>query len=553
MGWSGRSLVPRGCMLIAALALVAAACGGGSQPQTGAVKQGGVLRIGTDSGIDSLNPFVAANTDSWSCFEYMYPELVQYGANMQIVPYFARSWSVSPDGLTWTFHTQPHARWSDGKPLTAADAAWTITTDMKFQDGATAAFQPTVSHMVSATATTPTTLVIRYRRPVANVLSQIQQLTILPEHVWAKYATGNGAALKTFSNPAPAVSGGPFKLVKYVPKQIALFDRNPYYWGPRPHIDGFGLETFSDDDAMVSALESHQIDDIEVVPPTTVAAVRRAGLVVTSAPGLQLDYFSINSNPRMTGPRELLNPLVREAFNHAVDRATIDQVVYLGLAQPAGSVISPATGSWYDSSLTPAGFDIPLANQLLDRAGYRRGSNGVRLADGHPMAYTMIIPSYMGGPGLRMFQILQSDFAKIGVRLNERTMDGSAAFNAVAAPDNKYLTFQMQMSQWQPYVDPDFQLSVFTCDQYGGWSDSGFCNPGYDRMYQEQGTTMNLSARRALVYRMQEMLYKDLPYINISYPDWIEAHSPDWTGFVMTGQGSFNEMSALTLLSVHQV
>ena len=537
---------------VAVIGLLAASCSSSKPSTSASVKEGGTFRLGTDSGIDSLNPYVAANTDSWSMFEYIYPQLVQYGATLQIAPYFAKSWSVSSDGLTWTFHTAPNAHWSDGKPETAQDAAWTINTDIKFQNGAAADFAPTVSHMTSATATNANTLVIHYRSPVANVLPQLQQLTILPEHVWAKYATGNGAALKRFTNPAPIVSGGPFELIKYVKGQIALTQRNPGWWGPKPHIQGFGLQMFTNDDAMVQALKTHQLDGIETVPPTVIGDVRSAGFNVTKATGIQINYFSVNSNPKMTGPRELLNPLVKEAFDHAVDRATIDRVAYEGYAQPAGNVISPATGSWYDPSLKPPTFDLSLANQLLDKAGYARGSNGIRVANGHPMRYTMIIPIYMGGPGTRMFSILQADFQKIGVALVARNMDGTAAFNAVSAPDNKYLTFQMQMSQWQPYIDPDFQLSVFLCSQYGGWSDSGYCNANYDHLYQQQGITLNESARRSIVYRMESMIYNDRPYIEINYPDWVEAHSPNWAGFVMTGQGSFNEMSNLTMIQLHQ-
>ena len=140
--------------------------------------------------------------------------------------------------------------------------------------------------MKSATAPNATTLVLTYKQPVANVLSQVQQVPILPEHIWAKYATGNGKALKTFSNNAPIVSGGPFILDKYTPKQIALFKRNPNFYGPKPHIDGFGLQFFSTTDAMITALKSNQLDGVEVpVPPTSVATLKAAHFVVRSTPG----------------------------------------------------------------------------------------------------------------------------------------------------------------------------------------------------------------------------------------------------------------------------
>ena len=180
----------------------------------------------------------------------------------------------------------------------------------------------TVAHLKSATAPNATTLVLSYSQPVANVLSQVQQVPILPEHIWAKYATGNGKALKTFQNNAPIVSGGPFILTKYTPKQIALFKRNPTFYGPKPHIDGFGLQFFQTTDAEVTALKSGQLDGVEVpVPPTSVATLKAAHFLVRSSPGDSFDDFIINSNPQQQAShKELLNPLLRQAFDHAIDR-----------------------------------------------------------------------------------------------------------------------------------------------------------------------------------------------------------------------------------------
>ena len=162
--------------------------------------------------------------------------------------------------------------------------------------------------MKTAVAPNATTLVLTYAQPVANVLSQVQQMAILPEHVWAKYATGDGKALKRFTNPAPIVSGGPFELVKYTPKVIALFKRNPNFYGSRPHIDGLGLQFFGTTDAEITALKSGQLDGVEVVPPTSVATVKAAHFVVSESPGVQFDDFIINSNPKQDASHsELLN------------------------------------------------------------------------------------------------------------------------------------------------------------------------------------------------------------------------------------------------------
>src|SRR5215470_4188257 len=102
--------------LLVAAATSLAACGSG----TGSGGTGAVLHIGTTYPIDSMNPFVAQSDYSYAVYEYVYPQLVQYNAKLQIIPDFARSWSTSSDGRTWTFHTVANAEWSDGKPLTAA-------------------------------------------------------------------------------------------------------------------------------------------------------------------------------------------------------------------------------------------------------------------------------------------------------------------------------------------------------------------------------------------------------------------------------------------------
>lgn len=547
----------RGPVLAVALvtiALTATACGAGSGGTGGggqAVKEGGVFRLGSASSIDSLNPFVAFQEDAYTTFEYIYPYLVQYNQKLQFVPDFARSWQESADGRTWTFHTQPNAMWSDGKPLTAADAAWTYNTILKFQNGPTANSAGYVAHLKSAAAPNATTLVLTYARPVANVLSQIQQTPILPEHIWAQYAAGNGKGLTRFTNAAPIVSGGPFTLVKYVAKQIALFKRNPAFYGPKPHIDGLGLQFFGTDDAMVSALKSGQLDGIEAVPPTSVKTLKAAHFVVPDSPGLYFDDFIINSDARQDAShKELLNPLLRQAFDDAIDRQAIVKTSLLGFGQPGSSVIPPATGHWDDPAVKPPSFSLASASQLLNQAGYKMGPNNVRIADGHPMSYTMIMPAdTTDGYGERSFQIVQSDFAKIGVKLNPKNLDNSAAYTAVTA--SNYRSFELSMWDWSPLTDPDFMLSVLTCGSFNVWNDTGYCSKAYDSLYAAQSAATSPQQRQKIVYQMQQMIASARPYLVIDYADSIEAHSATWADLPLVAGLSFAPYSKIPFETVH--
>src|SRR3989304_7208555 len=125
-----------------------------------------------------------------------------------------------------------------------------------------------VAHRKGAEAPNATTLIVRYEAPVGNVLSQLEQIPILPEHIWSKYTGHNGKDRKPSPNNAPVVSGGAFALTKFTKDQIALFERNDDFYGPKPKADGFGLRMFSNDDAMIAALKAGGIHAGGAVPPT---------------------------------------------------------------------------------------------------------------------------------------------------------------------------------------------------------------------------------------------------------------------------------------------
>jgi len=539
------------------LAVTATGCGGGggssSDTNASSGKSGGTFRLGTASGIDSLNPYVAFNQDAYSAFEYIYPVLIQYDSNLHYAPFFAKSWHASNGGKTWTFKTQSNAKWSDGKPLTAADAAWTINTDIKYASGGAASAAGLVNHIKNAAAPNATTLVVNYDKAPGPtwVLGQFQQFFILPQHIWAQHTGNKGTDLKTFANNAPIVGSGPFTLIKFKKNNIAIFKRNDSYWGTKPKIDEFGLQQFSDDDAMVTALKANDLDAIEAVPATAMKTLRNAGFEVSDVPGLDQTDFIINSNPNKKEHRELLDLKVKEAFDHAIDRQKIDNVTWLGAARPANSIIPATTGAWHNPHLKTVSFDLALANKLLDQAGFKKGSDGIRVANGQKMSYNVIAPTDVQSIP-RTFQIIQTDFNKIGVQLKEEALDSTAAFDKMISPNNTYQGFDLAMWDWVALIDPDFMLSVVTCDQYGGWSDSGYCNKSYDKMYSEQQLAPTEAKRRQIVWAMQAMLYNQRPYLWLANDDSVAAVSSKWADFQNTAQGPFNELNIQSLTQVHQ-
>src|SRR5689334_10702039 len=210
-------------VLCAAAVGVAAGCGGGGGGGNAAgsggsgIKQGGIFTLGTTNYIDTLNPFNYIEAEATMAYLEVFPELVQLGPDLSTyVPDYAKSWSHSADFKTYTYHLQSGGKWSDGKPLTSADVAWTANTVVKYQNGPGAALASAIAHVTHVDTQGPDTVVFHYDAPVDPnlVLSNISALYILPQHIWASQVGSNGHGLKTFrpENNLPLVSGGPFMI-----------------------------------------------------------------------------------------------------------------------------------------------------------------------------------------------------------------------------------------------------------------------------------------------------------------------------------------------------
>ena len=549
----------RSTAVLVALVLIAAGCSKSSTPtnnggSTGTIIEGGTLRLGSSSNIDSLNPFKAFQQDAYNVFQYTYPYLVQWDtANLTLVGDWASSWTWNTDHTSVTFKVATNGKWSDGQALTAADGAYTLNLLIKYP-GPTGLEGGYARHIISATAPDAGTLTVGYEAPVNAgwALSQFQQIPILPQHVWSKQEGDAGKGLRTFTNDAPIVSGGPFTLTQYQKDEFVQMVANPGYYGTKPHIAGWGLKFYSNSDAMVSALQNGEIDAVESIPAAALANLKaNPDMVVSETPGSYFDDFIVNSHKPLHP--ELLDPKVREAFDSAIDRPTMVSTVLLGHGNPASTIVSAATGHWHNSTIAPTPYSISTANQILDTAGYTKGADGIRLANGQPMAYEVLTPNNSDGVD-REFQILQASFQQIGVKLTQKSLDPSAMFDLMAGANyNSYNNFDLALWDWYPLPDPDFILSVLTCQQFGFWSDTGYCNKAYDALYNKQGLVVDPKAREKIVWQMQQMIHDDRPYMVIMNRNALEAHSAKWTGFVTSPIGSFNNLSKATLTQVHQV
>lgn len=524
-------------MLAAALSI--AACDLAAPPK-------GVLTIGTTYYIDSLNPFVGIEPQSDTAYGMIFPQLVQYGPGLRMEGDWAKSWTLSDDGRRWTFHLRGDGRWSDGVPLTAQDGAWTLDTILRFESGATSYYAGTLQGLLHAYAPNPDTLVLQYSRAEPTVLANLEQVYILPEHIWDSYTGDDGNDLKSFVPNAhyPVVSGGPYYITQYEEKGTTVFRPNPYFYGPKSHAKAVTLTYYTNATSMLADLEAGELDFVDDVPYTI--ANRLVGVHIDFEPGNEVTNLGFNSNPLKPKNRELLNPLVKEAFEYAIPRRKLIDVVFGGHAIPWANIMSSFSipSGWVNPAVKPLPYDPARANAILNGLGYKVGPGGVRVVPAtpgrfaqpaHQMSYTIIVPDDLDFDGDLQFEILATAFAKIGVKVTEVPGgDASEAYTLITGPNYKYLSTDMYTWYWHPYIDPDFNLSVVTKAQWGDNSDTGFDDPLYDGWWAAQGNLTSFPQRQSLVWKMEAYLAQKRPYIQLVNPDLITAHTSGWTGFEPT-------------------
>ena len=558
---SGRLLVA--LLVVTALAVAGSAAWLGSQranASSGARAEAsaggsGILRIGTTSYIDSFNPWNYIEGQGLNAMIMVYPLLVQVDYSPKegyfIVGDWAKSWKASKDGKTWTFKLRPNGKWSDGHAMTAADAAWTINTTVKYVGGATAVQGSSVNHVSRATAPNSTTLIVKYSAPVGNALWLIGALPIVPRHIWEPYEKkqSGGKALKTYrpEGKLPMVTGGAYTLKQYEKKGTTVFISDPNFYGPKSNADAVALTFYTNSDSMIADMRRGNLDWIDQVPFNAVNAVKKSsGVKVNQWPGGEITNITWNSNPRKLKNRELLDPRVKKALSMCVNRDRMIQVVFSGYATKVESLVGHIS-PFENPNLGPTQYNCSAANKALDKLGYKRGSDGIRVAPAttgknaqaaHPMSYEVIIPTSLDFNGTRMFEIVKEGWAKLGVTAKFKS-GGDATASYALETDTKcdgtknigYSKFDIAMWDWIAGPEPDFQLSVVTKDQWCSWSDTGWDNPAYDKLYQQQSVTVNPAKRRAIIYKMQKMVYDNFVYTQLTNHVALDATSTKWTGF----------------------
>jgi peptide/nickel transport system substrate-binding protein len=486
------------------------------------------------SDVDSLNPFLGVESNSFEVWALTYDYLVNYSMkDMSPAPGLATSWDVSDDGKTWTFHMREGVKWSDGKPLTADDVAWTYSRVLA--GGVESVNWSTyLASVTSATAPDARTVVLKLSKP--NAVLPLLPIPIVPKHVWSKISE---KSMKSYAaepkNGAPVVGSGPFRLVSGTAGGSTFrFEANPDYSGGTPHVDEVNFRVYKSADPAVQALIKGEVDFVEDINALQIRALQgRDGITAHNGVSPLFEEIGFNTGAVDTktnksigdGNPALKDPRFRHALGYAVDLDRVIKSAFRGVGDPGSTIVPTAYSNYHwappeDQAFT---FDLDKAGQLLDTAGYRKGADGQRtMPDGGPLGTLRLFARSGRKESIDTMELFKEWLGDLGITAKVTIMDTNKMTDVILSGD--YDAFQ-----WDWYVepDPDSILSDFTCAQRGGSSDSWYCNKPYDALYKQQNGELDHAKRVEIVKRMQQMLYQDSPYIVTAYTKIGEAFRSD--------------------------
>ncbi len=460
--------------------------------------------------ITSLVPSTPTDNASIWVLEEIYSTLVVPSKDgKSLEPDLATSWKQSSDKLSWTFHLRPDAKFSNGKPVTSADVKFSIEQVMK-PSSPNAFIDTAVSKVETPDAHT---VVIHTKTPWAALPAD---MGMYPNSIVPKgYA---GKSKKEFS--AHPIGSGPFKLDSWSKGSSLKLSKNPKYWDKkRPHVDRVTVTVVPDGNTRSTQLSSGQAQ-IDEYPPYSSAKSLKANpnVTLTAFPSSEVDYLAINNDHK---PFDDIH--VREAISQAINRKALLKAALYGYGKLANAYLSPATWA-HNSDLEGPKFDVAAAKASLAKSSAPHGfSTTISIASGDQVQATEA-------------QLVQSDLAKIGIKVHIKTMDPAAL---VTAQENQ--TYDMRFARYTTDIVDPSEIAAFA----GVYSDAktlwtGFKSAKMEKLVNQANRVTDQKKRKGYYDQMQSIIAKNVPYVTLYYAPAMYAYSTKVHGFHPSATGNYN-------------
>lgn len=482
------------------------------------------------------------------------------GITGDIIPALAESWTISDDGLTYTFTLRENLRWSDGEPLTVDDVVFT------YQDVVLNEAIPATSRdvfRIGPAGLLPTITKLDERRivftlpePFAPFLRNTG-LGILPAHALAEATTtmdeeGNPQFLSTWTTGTPPeqiVCNGPYRLKQYLPSQRVIFERNPYYWqtddqgNQQPYVQELVWQVIESSDNQFLQFRSGGLDVIGIAPDEFALMKREEErgnfTIYEGGPALGTTFISFNLNKASRNGKPLVDPIksrwfnsvaFRQAVSYSIDRPTMINNIYQGLGEAQVSPL-PVQSPFYASpeeGIPTYDYDPDKARSLLEGDGFQYDAEGRLLdADGNRVRFTLITNS---GNKIReaIGAQIKQDLANIGMQVDFQPI----SFNALVTKVGDSLEWDAHILGFTAGLEPNRGATIWLLDgslhafnqqalvgqdPLEGWEAADW-EAAIADIYIQAAQETDEDRRRELYFESQRLTQEYLPFIYLVNP-----------------------------------
>lgn len=473
------------------------------------------LMLAFGTGLRTLTPLVSADAYAAEVQSYVIESLlVRDPDSLEWRGLVAEDWSIAEDGMKITFRLRRDVNFSDGRPLTARDVAFTFEFIMNEAIAAPRS-RAYLSKIERVTALDEHTVEFVFAEPYFNSLQLAGTMDILPEHFYRRFLDDP----RTFNESRGLLLGsGPYRLADpegWTPDQGRVeLERNPRYWGPVDgSFDRIVWRVIENDSARLTTFRNQDIDVYGARPREYQRLLDDAGLRARTqhfeymSPTAGYNYIAWNQQ-RGDAPTRFADVRVRRAMSHMTDVARIIDEVLLGYAEPAVSPFSPRSPQ-HDPSLVPIEYNLERARALLAEAGFedRNGDGIIEGPDGRPFEFELTF-FQDNEDTRRMVLFLRDLYARAGIVMRPRPTEWSVMLDNLRRKDFDAITLG-----WTSGVEIDiFQMFHSSQTLEGGDNFIGYRNPELDRLIDAARAEVDEARRMPLWRAAERVLYEDQPY-----------------------------------------
>lgn len=464
---------------------------------------------------DRYDPIRSTATAAAEVLYMLADTLVTVDFDMKTIkPGLAESWTISPDGMTYTFKIRKDVKFCDGRPMTIDDVVYSLKRWVDPANKSPVSFRG--GQVKDIRADGDSTLIYELKEPYSDLMFQLALSFASVVDKNAVESLGQNFGVQGFNGT------GPYCWVKWTPRQELVLKKNPHYsWGPpiykdpKPQVDEIVWKIIPESNTLMAAIQAKQADVTYYMPYIALDTMQRIpGMTVQRQENYIYDVFmGFKVDKPVSNDK-----VIRQAANMATNKEAIAKAIFFGKGQTLPSLLNPSVLDYDKGSVDKMPkYDPAGAMKLLDAAGWKPGADGIREKDGQKASFTVYGIRNDANP--RISEAMQADLRKVGIDMKIQLWDATVAWGKLATQE--FDAFLMSY----PYVTATEALNLyFASRQVPTPNRMNWKDPKTDELLKAAATAVDAEKRKQAIGAVQAQLTEANVWVPlVSQPLWVVA------------------------------